>query len=125
MLKKTTYLTHSYETPDGHTLAVYERQGGYQSAKKALGMSRDAVIDEVKKAHIRGRACRARNEGKSLIFQPYDRLVKICSRRALQRLNRGCAALLRRWCTELSTKCVDKEISLMGISLCLTFLCRS
>jgi NADH-quinone oxidoreductase subunit F len=48
MLKKTTYLSHSYDKPDGHTLAAYEAAGGYKSARKALGMSRDAVVEEVK-----------------------------------------------------------------------------
>lgn len=72
MLNKTTYLTHSYETPDGHTLAVYERQGGYQSAKKALGMSRDAVIDEVKKAHIRGRGGAGFDCGTKWSFMPKE-----------------------------------------------------
>lgn len=72
MLKKTTYLTHSYETPDGHTLAVYERHGGYQSARKALGMSRDAVIDEVKKAHIRGRGGAGFDCGTKWSFMPKE-----------------------------------------------------
>jgi len=72
MLNKTTYLTHSYETPDGHTLAVYERQGGYQSARKALGMSRDAVIDEVKKAHIRGRGGAGFDCGTKWSFMPKE-----------------------------------------------------
>ena len=72
MLKKTTYLTHSYDTPDGHTLAAYERQGGYQSAKKALGMPRDAVIDEVKKAHIRGRGGAGFDCGTKWSFMPKE-----------------------------------------------------
>ena len=44
MLKLTTYLTHSYDKPDGHTLQVYEARGGYRAARKALAMSRDAVV---------------------------------------------------------------------------------
>ncbi|HEY6724353.1 MAG TPA: NADH-quinone oxidoreductase subunit NuoF [Polyangiaceae bacterium] len=72
MLKKTTYLTHSYEAPDGHTLASYERHGGYQSARKALGMTRDAVIDEVKKAHIRGRGGAGFDCGTKWSFMPKE-----------------------------------------------------
>jgi hypothetical protein len=34
-------------------------------------------------------------------------------------------AAIARWCTELSTKCVDKEISSTPISLCLTLLRHS
>ena len=55
MLKLTKYLTHSYTKPDSWRLAAYEQAGGYRSVRKALGMARDALIDEVKKAHIRGR----------------------------------------------------------------------
>jgi len=72
MLKQTTYLTHSYDTPDGHTLAVYERQGGYQSARKALGMTREAVVDEVKKAHIRGRGGAGFDCGTKWSFMPKE-----------------------------------------------------
>ncbi|HEU5076170.1 MAG TPA: NADH-quinone oxidoreductase subunit NuoF [Polyangiaceae bacterium] len=72
MLKKTTYLTHSYEVPDGHTLAVYEREGGYQSARKALGMTREAVVDEVKKAHIRGRGGAGFDCGTKWSFMPKE-----------------------------------------------------
>src|SRR6188508_1636190 len=72
MLNKTTYLTHSYEAADGHTLAAYERQGGYQSARKALGMTRDAVVDEVKKAHIRGRGGAGFDCGTKWSFMPKE-----------------------------------------------------
>ncbi|MBF0296045.1 MAG: NADH-quinone oxidoreductase subunit NuoF [Magnetococcales bacterium] len=40
---------------NSHTLAVYEANGGYRSALKAIEMGCDEVIDEVKKAGIRGR----------------------------------------------------------------------
>jgi NADH-quinone oxidoreductase subunit F len=55
MLKHTKYLTRTYDLPNGHTLQAYESVGGYKQVKKALGMTREAVIDEVKKANIRGR----------------------------------------------------------------------
>ncbi|MEO5365126.1 MAG: NADH-quinone oxidoreductase subunit NuoF [Magnetococcus sp. WYHC-3] len=38
-----------------HTLAVYEREGGYRALTKALNMEPGEVIDEVKKSGIRGR----------------------------------------------------------------------
>ncbi len=43
--------------PDGMPLDVtgYERAGGYQALRKALTMTPDAIIDEVKRAKLRGR----------------------------------------------------------------------
>ena len=57
MLKRTDYLTRTYAKPDGHTLAAYERDlGGYQVAKRALTtFTREQVVDEAKKANVRGR----------------------------------------------------------------------
>jgi NADH-quinone oxidoreductase subunit F len=70
MLKLTSYLTHSYDKPDGHKIGVYQLAGGYRSARKALSMSRDAVIDEVKKAHIRGRGGAGFDCGMKWSFMP-------------------------------------------------------
>ena len=72
MLKQTSYLTHLYGKPDGYKLAAYEAAGGYQSAKKALGMSREAVVEEVKKAHIRGRGGAGFDCGTKWSFMPKD-----------------------------------------------------
>src|SRR6478672_4490215 len=55
MIRKTDFLTRTYDKPEGWTLPVYERLGGYQAVKKALGMSREQVVDEAKKANVRGR----------------------------------------------------------------------
>jgi len=72
MLKRTTYLTHSYDKPDGHTLQAYEARGGYRAARKALGMTRDAVVEEVKKAHIRGRGGAGFDCGVKWTFMPKE-----------------------------------------------------
>jgi NADH-quinone oxidoreductase subunit F len=40
---------------DGHTLKVYQETGGYESLKKALKMSQDDIINEVKASALRGR----------------------------------------------------------------------
>lgn len=72
MLKRTTYLTHSYEKPGGHTLAAYEAAGGYRGVKKALSMSREQVVEEVKKAHIRGRGGAGFDCGTKWSFMPKD-----------------------------------------------------
>lgn len=43
------------DIPDYHKIDVYEKNGGYQTLKKALGMSQQAIIDEVKKSNLKGR----------------------------------------------------------------------
>jgi NADH-quinone oxidoreductase subunit F len=48
-------LTRSVGVEGARTLGVFEERGGYQSLRKALGMPPDAVIEEVKKAGLRGR----------------------------------------------------------------------
>jgi NADH-quinone oxidoreductase subunit F len=57
MLKRTDYLTRTYGKPQGWTLATYERDlEGYKVARRVLTtMTRDQVVDEAKKANIRGR----------------------------------------------------------------------
>ncbi len=72
MLKQTNYLTKNYGRPDSHKLSTYEASGGYQAARKALGMSREAVIDEVKRAHIRGRGGAGFDCGTKWGFLPKD-----------------------------------------------------
>ena len=44
-----------FEQADGHTLAGYQRTGGYSALRKALGMDPSAVTDEVKTAALLGR----------------------------------------------------------------------
>ena len=70
MLKPTTYLTHSYGLADGYKLAAYEAAGGYRGVKKALGMPREAVVEEMKKAHIRGRGGAGFDAGTKWSFMP-------------------------------------------------------
>jgi len=73
MLKRTSYLTHGYDKPDGHTLGYYEQSGGYLSAKKVLrGMSRDDVVSEMKAAHIRGRGGAGFDCGTKWSFMPKE-----------------------------------------------------
>ncbi len=57
MLKQTNYLTKVYGLPEGWSLAAYEREvQGYQTAKKVLTtMAQADVVNEAKKANIRGR----------------------------------------------------------------------
>ncbi len=55
MIKRTTYLSKRYDVPDGHTMAVYEKDGGYQQARRALKMAPADIVNEVKAANLRGR----------------------------------------------------------------------
>ncbi len=43
------------DIPDLHKLDVYRQNGGYEGLQKALGMSRDEVINVVKASNLRGR----------------------------------------------------------------------
>jgi NADH:ubiquinone oxidoreductase subunit F (NADH-binding) len=54
-IEPTKLLTKLYGVPESWTLSVYEKAGGYQSARKALGMEPAKIIDEMKAANIRGR----------------------------------------------------------------------
>ena len=44
-----------FDTPDNHTLAVYQAGGGYGTLKKLFGMKPEAVTEEVKRSGLRGR----------------------------------------------------------------------
>ena len=55
MLKQVKILSKNYGVPESWTLPVYEKNGGYQAARKALAMTQQAVVDEMKKANLRGR----------------------------------------------------------------------
>ncbi|MBN1944623.1 MAG: NADH-quinone oxidoreductase subunit NuoF [Bradymonadales bacterium] len=48
-------LTATWGLPGGHTLAVYRSHGGYGALAKALAMTPEAIVDQVKAANLRGR----------------------------------------------------------------------
>ncbi|MCH7841101.1 MAG: NADH-quinone oxidoreductase subunit NuoF, partial [Planctomycetes bacterium] len=54
-------------------LRVYESRGGYQAVRKALKMSPDEVVEEVKKASLRGRGGAGFPAGVKWGFLPKDR----------------------------------------------------
>jgi NADH-quinone oxidoreductase subunit F len=70
MLKPASYLTHSFGKSDGHKLAAYEAAGGYGGVKKALAMTREQVVEEAKKAHVRGRGGAGFDAGTKWSFMP-------------------------------------------------------
>lgn len=55
------------------TLGVYEKRGGYQAVRKALKMTPDEVVEEVKKANLRGRGGAGFPAGMKWSFLPKDR----------------------------------------------------
>ncbi len=71
MLTRTNYLSKRYGEPDSWTLAVYEKDGGYKQARRALGMKRDELLDQMKAANIRGRGGAGFPMGVKWSFMPY------------------------------------------------------
>jgi NADH-quinone oxidoreductase subunit F len=74
MLQRTAYLTKDYGVPGGHTLERYEASGGYRSLGKALSLSREAVVEEMKKARLRGRGGAGFDAGLKWSFMPKETL---------------------------------------------------
>jgi NADH-quinone oxidoreductase subunit F len=65
-------LSRRFGRSDAHKLAVYESEGGYDALRKAFGMGRDAVIDEVKASGLRGRGGAGFPTGVKWGFVPKD-----------------------------------------------------
>jgi len=55
------------------SLRVYESRGGYQGLRKALKLTPEAVVEEVKKANLRGRGGAGFPAGVKWTFLPKDR----------------------------------------------------
>jgi NADH-quinone oxidoreductase subunit F len=72
MLKQTDFLTKNYGKPDGWKLSAYEAAGGYRGVRKALGMPRAMVVEEAKKAHVRGRGGAGFDCGMKWSFMPKE-----------------------------------------------------
>ncbi len=71
MLTRTTYLTKRYGERDGWKIGPYERDGGYQQARRALGMARADLVDQMKAANIRGRGGAGFPMGVKWSFMPW------------------------------------------------------
>jgi NADH-quinone oxidoreductase subunit F len=71
MLTRTSYLSKLYDVPNGHRLEAYEKEGGYVQAKRALSGTRDALIDDMKAANIRGRGGAGFPMGVKWSFMPW------------------------------------------------------
>jgi NADH-quinone oxidoreductase subunit F len=64
------------DEPGLDTLEVYQRRGGYQAMRKALGMSRDQVIAELEASGLRGRGGAGFSMGKKASFIPKGMMDK-------------------------------------------------
>jgi NADH-quinone oxidoreductase subunit F len=58
------------DEPGLNTLPVYERRGGYGALRKALGMTREQVVEELLTSAIRGRGGAGFQMGKKVSFLP-------------------------------------------------------
>lgn len=65
-------VTRNLGVPDIRKLPVYQAHGGWQSFKKALGMQRQAIVDEVKASNLRGRGGAGFATGMKWGFLPKD-----------------------------------------------------
>ncbi|MBO9540838.1 NADH-quinone oxidoreductase subunit NuoF [bacterium] len=61
-----------FDTPNAGDISVYEQHGGYQAARKALGMEPSALIEEVKTSGLRGRGGAGFPAGMKWSFIPKD-----------------------------------------------------
>jgi NADH-quinone oxidoreductase subunit F len=64
------------DEPGLRTLEVYERRGGYQSLRKALAMTPEAVLEQLKASAIRGRGGAGFAMGTKISFLPKGSMDK-------------------------------------------------
>jgi len=65
-------LTPHVKKPHGHTLEHYLQTGGYQALRKALALTPDQVIEQVKQSGLRGRGGAGFPTGMKWGFVPKD-----------------------------------------------------
>jgi NADH-quinone oxidoreductase subunit F len=65
-------LSKYFGDPEARTLKGWEARGGYQALRKALGMSRADIINEVKASGLRGRGGAGFPTGVKWSFMPVN-----------------------------------------------------
>ena len=68
--RETVLLSRYFGDAEARTYAGWMKRGGYQALEKALGMSREQVIDEVKTSGVRGRGGAGFPAGVKWSFMP-------------------------------------------------------
>jgi NADH-quinone oxidoreductase subunit F len=72
----TKLLFKDIDEPGLNTLEVYERRGGYQALRRALGMRRDEVLAELDASNLRGRGGAGFQMSKKASFLPKGAMDK-------------------------------------------------
>ncbi|HEX6645113.1 MAG TPA: NADH-quinone oxidoreductase subunit NuoF [Gemmatimonadales bacterium] len=70
--KETVLLSKHFGDAGARTYAGWVERGGYQGLRKALGMTREAVIEEIKASGLRGRGGAGFPTGLKWSFMPKD-----------------------------------------------------
>jgi NADH-quinone oxidoreductase subunit F len=68
----TKLVSAKFGVEDARTVAGYERLGGYQALRKALAMTPEAIVNEVKASNLRGRGGAGFATGVKWTFVPKD-----------------------------------------------------
>ncbi|MBV9310778.1 MAG: NADH-quinone oxidoreductase subunit NuoF, partial [Solirubrobacterales bacterium] len=72
----TKILFDGIDEPGLNTLEVYERRGGYEALRKALGSSPEEVLEQITESEIRGRGGAGFQMGKKASFLPHGDMDK-------------------------------------------------
>ena len=70
--KETVVLSKHFGDPEARTYAGWVRHGGYEALRKALGMTREAIVEEVKASGLRGRGGAGFPTGLKWSFMPKE-----------------------------------------------------
>jgi NADH-quinone oxidoreductase subunit F len=70
--KETVVLSKYFGDPEARTYDGWAKRGGYEALRKALGMSREAIVEEVKASGLRGRGGAGFPTGLKWSFMPKE-----------------------------------------------------
>ena len=70
--KETVLLSKHFGDPEARSYAGWVRHGGYQALRKALAMTREAIVEEVKASGLRGRGGAGFPTGLKWSFMPKE-----------------------------------------------------